>query len=219
MPKFPPDDEPDDEELNTFEGDNLDGTQEMFGIKIRQDTNKQDIMNPTPTKTKRQRLQSGKVEETKINFFDPLQYGEQEAPYEKPEDDKIIEARFDAVDWRAELDRVYIELAAIEKDVQIQFGQGGVLPEEIEECRRHYDLIYEMCKDIKENINRDVRKVFQRTGEALNDELAKIRMHEKRINTQNEKEIVKLNELTLGKKQLAVELRQIIDTVKTLDHE
>lgn len=44
-------------------------------------------------------------------------------------------------------------------------------------------------------------------------------MHEKRINTQNEKEIVKLNELTLGKKQLAVELRQIIDTVKTLDHE
>jgi hypothetical protein len=75
-----------------------------------------------------------------------------------------------------------------------------------------------MCRDIKSNINNDVRKVFQRTGESLNDELAKIRAHEKRINTQNEKQILKLNELTLGKKQLAVELRQIIDTVKTLDH-
>ena len=76
MPKFPPEDEQDDDDLNNFDGDNLDGTQEMFGIKIRQDTNKQDIMNPTPTKTKRQRLQSGKVEETKINFFDPVLYGE-----------------------------------------------------------------------------------------------------------------------------------------------
>jgi len=67
-------------------------------------------------------LQSGKVEETKINFFDPNIYGEAEAPYEKPEDDKIIEARFDAVDWRAELERVYVELTEIEKDVQLCLG-------------------------------------------------------------------------------------------------
>ena len=56
-------------------------------------------------------------------------------------------------------------------------------------------------------------------GENLNAELANIRKHEKRINTENEKEISKLNQITLGKKQHAIELRQIIDTVKQLDHE
>jgi hypothetical protein len=51
----------------------------MFGIKISTEVEVK--------KTKRQRLQSGKVEETKINFFDPNVYGEQEAPYEKPAED------------------------------------------------------------------------------------------------------------------------------------
>jgi hypothetical protein len=37
---------------------------------------------------------------------------------------------------------------------------GGALPEEIEECRRHYDLIEEMCREIKMTINPDVQKVF-----------------------------------------------------------
>lgn len=69
------------------------------------------------------------------------------------------------MDWRAELDRVYHELQGIEKDVQLNFGLGGELPEEIEECRRHYELIEEMCRDIKSNINSDVRKVFQKAGE------------------------------------------------------
>jgi len=36
--------------------------------------------------------------------------------YEKPAEELIIEARFDPVDWRAELDRVYLELNEIEKD-------------------------------------------------------------------------------------------------------
>lgn len=53
MPKFPADEEL---EEDNDDGDNLDGTQEMFGIKIRQDTDKADIMNPSPTKTKRKRL-------------------------------------------------------------------------------------------------------------------------------------------------------------------
>ena len=160
----------------------------MFGIKIRQDTNKQDIMNPTPTKRKRERLQSGKVEETKINFFDPVAFGQQEPLYEKPAEELIIEARFDPIDWRAELDRVYTELNEIEKDNQLWLGQGnGSLPDEIEECRRHYELIEEMCRDIKANINKDVRKVFQRAGETLNDDLTKIRLKEKRINNENEK--------------------------------
>ena len=37
---------------------------------------------------------------------------------------------------------------------------SGNLPEEIEEFRRHYELIEEMCRDIRTNINSDVRKVF-----------------------------------------------------------
>jgi hypothetical protein len=86
----------------------------MFGIKIKQETDKKDLVGGTVTK--RKRLQSGKIEETKINFFDPNVYGEQEAPYEKPPEDQIIEARVDAVDWNAELDRNYHVLTAIEKD-------------------------------------------------------------------------------------------------------
>lgn len=70
IPKFPPDDIQ-DEQTDELEG-------EMFGIKISHEVE---------VKKKRQRLQSGKVEETKINFFDPNVYGEQEAPYEKPAED------------------------------------------------------------------------------------------------------------------------------------
>jgi hypothetical protein len=53
MPKFPADEEL-EEDLEA-QGD-LDGAQEMFGIEIRQDTDKANIMNPSPTKTKRKRL-------------------------------------------------------------------------------------------------------------------------------------------------------------------
>ena len=56
------------------------------------------------------------------------------------------------------------------------------MPEEIEECRRHYELIEVLCKDIKGSITADVRKVFQRAGESLSDDLNKVRLHEKRIN-------------------------------------
>lgn len=73
MPKIPPDDETLEEDQAD---DNMNGTQEMFGIKIKQETDKSDILNGTPTKSKRQRLQSAKIEETKINFFDPNIYGE-----------------------------------------------------------------------------------------------------------------------------------------------
>lgn len=135
---------------------------------------------------KRKKVQSANIEETKINFFDPSMYGEQQAPYEKPVEDQIIVARFDPVDWRTELDRVYGELVSIEKDTQLNNGVGGALPEEIEECRRHYDLIEEMCREIKMTINPDVQKVFQRSGEHLVSALNKIRLHEQRINIQNE---------------------------------
>ena len=117
QPKIPNDEDADDDNDGTFNGDNMDGTQEMFGIKIRQDNNKQDIMGGTPTAQRRRVMGAMNIEETKINFFDPSAYGELEAPYEKPAEDLIIEARFDPVDWRAELDRVYMDLVAIEKDV------------------------------------------------------------------------------------------------------
>jgi hypothetical protein len=74
-------------------------------------------MGGTPTAQRRRVMGAMNIEETKINFFDPSAYGELEAPYEKPAEDLIIEARFDPVDWRAELDRVYMDLVAIEKDV------------------------------------------------------------------------------------------------------
>ena len=48
--------------------------------------------------------------------------------------------------------------------------------------------------------------------------MAKLRFHEQRINVDNESSILQLNQITIGKKQLAVELRQIIDTVKHLDY-
>lgn len=155
----------------------------MHGIQIKQVT---ETANLVGSPNKKKKLQSGNIEETKINFFDPSMYGEQQAPYEKPAEDQIIVARFDAVDWRAELDRVYMELASIEKDTQLVNGYGGVLPEQIEECRRHYDLIEEMCKEIKMAVNQDVQRVFQRTGESLSSDLSKVRLHEQRINAQNE---------------------------------
>ena len=40
-----------------------------------------------------------------------------------------------------------------------------------------------------------------------------------RMNEQNEQKIVQLNQITVNKKQLATELRQIIDTVKQLDYD
>lgn len=53
----------------------------------------------------------------------------------------------------------------------------------------------------------------------MNDDLATIRRHESRINSQSEKDILHLNEITQNKKVLAVQLRQIIDSVKSLDYE
>lgn len=45
-----------------------------------------------------------------MNFFDPQAYGELEPLYEKPEEDQIIEAKVDPVEWRSELDRVLADL-------------------------------------------------------------------------------------------------------------
>ena len=51
-----------------------------------------------------------------------------------------------------------------------------------EECRRNIELIVDLCKDIKGASHHEVRKVFAKAGETLEEELAFIRKNEIRIN-------------------------------------
>ena len=101
-----------------------------------------------------------KAEETKINFFDANAYdqnhlelkGKYEMP-EKTDENKIIEACIDPLEWKLEIDRVYKELNNLEKDIEIMIKNGGSggSGESFEECRRHIELIIEMCNDIKQS--------------------------------------------------------------------
>ena len=84
---------------------------------------------------------------------------------------------------------MYGQLVSMEKDLELiktQGGSGG-LDEDIEECRRHTELIVELCNDIKGSIHQDVRKMFAKAGEQLTEDLDNIRRHELRINRQHEK--------------------------------
>ena len=95
------------------------------------------------------------IEETKMNFFDPSKYhqNQEDLVYdmEKPEDDQILEGKFDPEEWRKEVNRVYQDLDNIERDIELFKTRGsGALSDEIEECRRHIELIIDLCKDIKE---------------------------------------------------------------------
>ena len=79
---------------------------------------------------------------------------------------------------------MYPDILTIEKDLElIQQRGAGSLDEDIEECRRHTELIVELCRDIQGAIHSDVRKVFAMVGNQLTDELATIRKHEVRINS------------------------------------
>jgi len=204
---------------------NLHGTQELHGIKIQTEGDKSrlaggGVLSPN-TQRRRGITARGQIEETKINFFDPSKYEEQEALFEKPAEDQIIEAKCDPLEWKQEIDRVYLDLVNIEKDLELikQRGGGSLVDEDVEECRRHIELIIDLSHDIKKSCHSDVRSVFARVGETLNDDLSTIRRHESRINSHNEKAIVRLNEITQHKKLLAVQLRQIIDSVKQLDYD
>lgn len=42
---------------------------------------------------------------------------------------------------------------------------------DFEECRRHIDLIIEMCHDIRMSSTHDVRKVFQAASEKLDEDI------------------------------------------------
>lgn len=64
-----------------------------------------------------------------------------------------------------------------------------------------------------------MRKVFERSGQFLDEQLSYIRKNEIRINKQNEKAITQLGSITQQKKKLASELRSLISKVKDLDYE
>jgi hypothetical protein len=81
------------------------------------------------------------------------------------------------------MDRVYYDLDNIEKDIELVRTRGkGDLTEDFEECRRHIELIIELCKDIKSSCHMDVRKVFAHAAETLETQLEFIRKNEIRIN-------------------------------------
>lgn len=108
---------------------------------------------------------------------------------EKPEEDKILETRIDPLEWKQELDRVYRDLANIEKELEILKKQGSDSDEDFEECRRHIELIIEMCVDIRDSSHHEVRRVFSESIDALDHQLNYIRKNEIRINKNNEKSI------------------------------
>ena len=143
--------------------------------------------------------------ETKMNFFDPNAEGINQAEmpgmmYQVPvktEDQKILETRIDPLEWKQEIDRVYQDLSNLEKDIEILVKQGGSGSiESFEECRRHIELIIEMCNDIRQSSHQQVRKVFASSAEKLDEDLQFIRKNEIRINKQNEKAILDLGQIT-----------------------
>ena len=138
-------------------------------------------LGPNSAKMKRSKSIAVKAEETKMNFFDA---NAERGLYEldKAEEDLIIEAKVDPLEWNKELDRVYKDLVNIEKDIEILKNSGGDNTNDFEDCRRHIELIIEMCHDIRESSHNDVRKVFAHSAEVLENEMAFIRKHEIRIN-------------------------------------
>jgi hypothetical protein len=95
------------------------------------------------------------LEETKSGGFYPQgrQRAKDEELYDldKPDDELIMEGKIDPVDWKREIDRVEVDLDNIEKEIELIRTRGkGDLTEDFEECRRHIELIIELCKDIQE---------------------------------------------------------------------
>jgi len=109
----------------------------------------------------------GKIEETKINFFDPSKYEEEEKMFERAEEQQIIQAQLDPFEWKQEVDMVNRDLAELVKEIELAKDRGGDLSVEMEEYRRHMDLIVDCCREIRSTSSHDVRKVFQLVGETL----------------------------------------------------
>ena len=109
----------------------------------------------------------------------------------------------------------------IEKEIELQRQRGlqGTLDDDIEEHRRHLEMIIELCREIQQSSGHDVRKVFARVGETMSEELEQIRKHEVRINRNQKEQVSTLNAITQRKKGLATELRSVIDRVKEMDYQ
>lgn len=62
---------------------------------------------------------------------------------------------------------MYGDLDGIEKEVELirTRGMAGVGNEDFEECRRHIELIVELCIDIRETCHEDGRKIFIKVAE------------------------------------------------------
>lgn len=158
------------------------------------------------------------AEETKVNFFNPNKQKGQYNDEKQEEDHQILETKIDPLEWNKEIDRVYKDLVKIDQEVQILKKQGGDASD-FDEYLRHLELIVEMCYDIKTASHHDVRKVFEKSIEAYEEQLTFIRRNEIRINYQNEKAITELGSITQKKKKLATELRGLISRVKDYDYE
>jgi DNA-binding transcriptional regulator GbsR (MarR family) len=58
----------------------------------------------------------------------------------------ILEGKIDPEEWKREIDRVYSDLDLIEKEIELSKMRGkNDLNEDFEECRRHIELIIELC--------------------------------------------------------------------------
>ena len=80
-----------------------------------------------------------------------------------------------------------IDLDAIQKEVELIRTQGGgntELDEDIEEYRRHIELIIDLSQDIKRSCHADTRKFFSVAIDKLEQDLEYIRKCERRINEQ-----------------------------------
>lgn len=131
---------------------NLLGVHEINGIQIQTQEDATHLIggsepvDKAESKNLLREVTQGRIEETKIGFFNPSRYQEQELLFEKAEENQILEARLDPLEWRVEVDAAYRDLLTIEKEIELQRQRGnGVLDDEIEEHRRHLDMIIELC--------------------------------------------------------------------------
>ena len=74
---------------------------------------------PSNTNLHREITQA-RIEETKIGFFNSALQQEQEHLFEKAEENQILEAQLDPLEWRLEVETVYKELQNIEKEIELQ---------------------------------------------------------------------------------------------------
>jgi hypothetical protein len=105
---------------------------------------------------------------------------------EAAEENAILEARIDPLEWKQEMDRVFKELTDVEKEVEIAKREGGdASSADYEEYRRHLELVLDLCTEIKDASTHEVRRVFADSADALDSDLTFIRRNEIRINRTN----------------------------------